>query len=380
MRTLNSRINTYKWVLGKIYQKYLQQSPSPSVRWKMHPNGDYFIAKGGDKIPPPLTCNIVLTNICNLKCTICASQNALSIERESMNIEVFRAIADTLFPVLTEVELNSAGEPLLYPHIEEVFSTIKKFGCRFKLQTNATLLKPRIVDILHDQIGEISLSIDATGGLFDEVRRGGKWEIVDHNVRELMKKRDSRRLIVQLYPTVTERTLPDMLNILEWAHELGIDKVMFHRYDPIENLSEVRPTDETMSAQMRRIGEWVQEHQDGPFIKIDTQLVKMRIEPELPTPLGKQTLRYPNYPQTLLGGHPHYICPVPTQYVDIDFHGNISACCRTQNVKLGSAVTIQEFAKSWFGPTYQNIRTALRRNSSTQSPLKKCVACIKDYL
>ncbi len=380
MYALSCRINAYKWIFGKIYRKYLVRHPTPSNLWKMHPQGDYFIERGGDKIPPPLTCNIVLTNSCNLKCTICPNQNALSIERHSMNIEVFRAIADTLFPVLTEVELNSVGEPLMYPHIEEVFATIKKFGCRFKLQTNATLLKPWITDLLCEQIGEISLSIDATGELFDTVRRGGKWEIVDRNVRELMKKRDPRRLNVQLYPTVTERTLPNMLNILDWAYELGIDKVMFNRYNPFKNDSEVRPTDEAMSAQKRRIGEWVQYHHDGPFVKIDTKLVKMRLEPELPTPLGKQALRYPNHPQTWLGGHPYYICPVPTQYIDIDFNGNVSACCRSQAVKLGSAITKQEFAKVWFGPIYQTIRTALRRNSSTQNPLKTCINCIKDHL
>lgn len=246
MRTLNSRINAYKWVLGKIYQKYLQQSPSPSSLWKMHPDGDYFIELGGNNIPPPLSCNIILTNICNLKCLICGNQSITNIKRRSMRIELFRTLAETLFPVLTAVELNSEVEPLIYPYFEEVLETIKKFGCRLILQSNATLLNSKIIDLLCEQNGEMSFSVDATGGLFDLTRRGGSWNVVDSNIRELMKKRNPEKLIVQITPVVTERTLPDMLNVLEWSYELGIDKVIFRRYEPIENSQEIRPSDNSM--------------------------------------------------------------------------------------------------------------------------------------
>jgi MoaA/NifB/PqqE/SkfB family radical SAM enzyme len=380
MRTLNSRINAYKWVLGKIYQQYLQQSPSPSSLWKMHPEGDYFIERGGNNIPPPLSCNIILTNICNLKCSICGNQSITDIKRRSMGIDIFRTLAETLFPVLTAVELNSEGEPLIYPHFEEVLETIKKFGCRLILQSNATLLNSKIIDLLCEQDGEMSFSVDATGRLFDLTRRGGSWKVVDSNIRELMKKRNPEKLIVQITPVVTERTLPDMLNVLEWSYELGVDKVIFRRYEPICNSQEIRPSDNSMLTQIKQVKRWVQKHPKAPFVSIDAKRLSWHIEPCFSTPDGKRGLVYANYPQTWFVGHPNYVCPSPIQYVDIDIEGNISACCRTQTVKLGSAVTIQDFAKAWFGNTYQEIRNALLRGSSTPNPSKECAACIQNYL
>ena len=45
--------------------------------WDLHPDGAYFRAQGGDEIPPPLVCNLGLTNKCNLRCEICGSQKHL---------------------------------------------------------------------------------------------------------------------------------------------------------------------------------------------------------------------------------------------------------------------------------------------------------------
>ena len=83
--------------------------------WKFHPRADYFLARGGTEIPPPYQCNVGLTNKCNLRCEICGSQKTLDatgVRRRHMDRATFEAVADTVFPVLTVVELNSQGDPL----------------------------------------------------------------------------------------------------------------------------------------------------------------------------------------------------------------------------------------------------------------------------
>ena len=65
-------------------------------RWLLHPQGSYFIARGGRDIPPPVYANLALTNKCNLRCEICGSQKYLDqvgIVRSHMPLDRFEAVA-----------------------------------------------------------------------------------------------------------------------------------------------------------------------------------------------------------------------------------------------------------------------------------------------
>src|SRR4051794_14979597 len=151
---------------------------SMTALWDLHPEAAFFRAQGGNEIPPPIVCNLSLTNKCNLRCEICGSQkhlDATGILRRHMDIGRFEAVAETLFPVIAEVELNSQGDPLLYPHIERVLEVIAAHHCELKVQTNGTLFTDRVIDLLTQQVGIVNLSLDAVGHRFDEVRQGGIW-------------------------------------------------------------------------------------------------------------------------------------------------------------------------------------------------------------
>src|SRR5207237_4943480 len=103
----------------------------PSDLWRLHPRGDYFLARGGSIVGPPITANLALTNKCNLRCEICGSQKYLDqteTRRRHMPFATFEAVADTIFPFLVTVELNSYGDPLLYPHTPEVLALIDLHG------------------------------------------------------------------------------------------------------------------------------------------------------------------------------------------------------------------------------------------------------------
>src|SRR5919106_1587393 len=124
--------------------------PTVGDLWLLHPHGSYFISRGGHDIPPPVYANLALTNKCNLRCEICGSQKYLDqvgIVRSHMRLGRFEAVAATLFPLLAEVELNSQGDPLLYPHIETVVERINQYKCELKVQTNGTLFTDRIIDL-----------------------------------------------------------------------------------------------------------------------------------------------------------------------------------------------------------------------------------------
>ena len=176
-----------------------------------------MLGLGGDVTPPPLIANLGLTNKCNLRCEICGSQKHLDntgIRRRHMDYGVFEAVAKTLFPFLSQVELNSQGDPLLHPRIEDVLATIERHRCEAKIQHNGTLLRDKVIDLVLRLHGVISLSLDAVGTKFDDVRRGGDWGKASPGMERLLRERDPRRLSVGVYPTVTSRTLGEALNIV----------------------------------------------------------------------------------------------------------------------------------------------------------------------
>ena len=223
--------------------------------WDFHPDAAYFKSRGGDQIPPPISCSLSLTNKCNLRCEICGSQEYLDetgVIRRNMDTDLFMDVARTIFPFIVEVELNSQGDPLLHPDIETILDEISAHGCDLKLQTNGTLFSDSVLERIHDQHGTVQISLDAVGAKFDEVRRGGVWAKAEPQLLKFLRQRDGSRLRVGLYPTVTGRTVSEALNIVRWAHEHGVDDVSFHRIQPDTELVRGRAITFGNAAHVRR--------------------------------------------------------------------------------------------------------------------------------
>jgi hypothetical protein len=72
-------------------------------------------------------------------------------------------------------------------------------------------------------------------------------------------------------------------------------------------------------------------------------------------------------------------CAAPNEYVEISLDGQISACCRSQDVQLGYATSVDQFSDVWFGKNYANIRRSLRRGETGPYPLPNCLDCIKFF-
>jgi len=346
-------------------------------RWLNHSRGRYFLRRGGTEIPPPLFANLGITDLCNLKCGICGSQNmAQPVNRRFMDPHVFRQVADTLFPLLVTVELNSRGEPLLHPQMPEMLETILDHGIFLRVQTNGTQFTDRRLALLARQTGEVSVSIDATGALFEHARAGARWEQVDRGVRDLLAARERDRLGVSLYPTLTGRTIEGAEALLAWAMEIGVDRVDFHQYDPIEASAEARPTPAQLEALRAHAASRDPAH---PIeIRLDYEVVKPGTPPLLPTPIQQ---RHPNIPRRADadGAHPVYTCMAPVQLVDIDLDGGVCVCCFLQERRLGNALTPEAFADCWFGAEYRAVRASLERASATGPLYETCRGCVARY-
>jgi len=362
--------------------------------WLLHPDAGYFLSRGGDRIPPPIYANLALTNKCNLRCEICGSQKYLDqvgIIRRHMPLDRFEAVAATLFPFLAEVELNSQGDPLLYPHIETVIKRINEHACELKVQTNGTLFSDRVIEVLRGTSGTIMLSLDAVGSRFDEVRAGGVWAKAEPTLLKFLRSRDPKRITVGLYPTLTRRTLQDVNNVVQFAADNDVEGVEFHRYSPIQNSFEEEPTAEELDRTKDQLRAWLAKNGDRLRIGLDgVSLNSSNKEDERkqvasPTKHWIRVLveatggsTYPMDPD-LTSASPVQMCSAPERYVEIGIDGQISPCCRAQDVALGYATSVEEFANVWFGKNYEKIRRSLDRSTRGPFPLPNCEPCLRFF-
>jgi len=357
--------------------KFQAYVTSPVEYWRRHPQGEYLLERGGRETLAPIYANLTLTNRCNLRCTICPSQQGLETtgsSRSEMPVEMFRRIAASVFPLLLAVELNSAGEPLSYTHIAEVLESITAHDCSLILQTNGTLFTKRNVEMLARCKGRVSLSIDAVGPLFNELRVNGKWEDVDHGTRAFMARRDAGTLDVIATPAVTERSLDGMLDVFQWSNDVGLDMVHFQPYTPIQGGREEVPSAAGMRYQANRIVEWCKRTGARTRLGMSNQL--------LYAPPGKMGLpsRVPYNFFPLEPGHPladrHFLCNAPTNALDIGVDGEVGPCCAGQGIPLGWIDSIEGFADLWFGANMAKIRRSLLRGAEGFLPHPICAACI----
>lgn len=386
---LNGRVYAYDLLLSDT--RPASQPFSGVKRWNLHPQADYFLAAGGDSIAPPLYCNLGLTNKCNLRCEICGSQkflDASSERRRHMRYETFEAVAETLFPLLTVVELNSQGDPLLHPRIESILETIARHGCDVKIQHNGTLLTNRIIDLLHQQHGTIYFSLDAVGPKFDEVRRNGVWSKAAPGMERLLRERDPNKLSVAVYPTLTGRTIHEAENVANWCAEHGVDQISFHRFVPLAASWEVAPSEEDYAAVKARMREWCRERGDPLAIYFESEcLNEQPINPRVTqhaSAAKAPIFREPHSPVMPIeagapGGDLKYSCVAPLDYVEIGLEGQMGVCCRAQDVLMGYATSVESFAEAWLGRNYDLVRGSLRRSATGRYPLPNCEGCMKFF-
>lgn len=361
-------------------------------RWLQHSRGAEILQRPGANVtPPPLAANFGLTNKCNLRCEICGSQKHLDntgVRRRHMDYATFEVAAETLFPLLSVVELNSQGDPLLYPHIQDVLRTIQRHRCEVKIQHNGTLLTNSTIDLILQQYGTLMLSLDAVGEKFDAVRRGGIWAKAQIGLERLLAERTPSRLSVGVYPTLTKRTIGEALTVANWCAERSIESIGFHRYVPVQGSWEEAPSETEYAALCDELRAWCRENNDVVQIMFEGERLNCTTPRDLRTEYPDATKKVAlvesgkfMFPLEASSRGADYFtsCSSPSEYVEIGLEGQISACCRSQDVTLGHVSSLESFADAWLGLNYTRIRRSLLRGAKGDYPLPNCASCVEFF-
>lgn len=164
---------------------------------------------------------------CNLNCNACCFKEKYG-EKGIMSPSTFDKLKGC-FSEISDVELQCNAEPLLNPEFGEIIKSIKNENknIRISLVTNGTLLTERNTEILLGSgIDRFSVSVDAAEkGLFEELRRGAKFDFVINNLKNAVELRNKTKSNCKIgVVTVSSKSnLSQLKSILELVKKLGVD-------------------------------------------------------------------------------------------------------------------------------------------------------------
>ncbi len=149
----------------------------------------------------PLEGNFDLTYRCNNNCRHCwlrIPPDAKEKEAE-LSFEEIRKIADEAKKMGCRKWAVSGGEPMLRPDFAEIFDYLTKKASSYSINTNGTLITPRIAQLMKRKGSKMVAIYGATAEVHDHVTRNpGSFETTMRGFRYL--KENSAGFIVQIIP------------------------------------------------------------------------------------------------------------------------------------------------------------------------------------
>jgi len=128
---------------------FVPLSPSPSLRYIL----------------------IHITSKCNLKCMHCYVDK----KGVDMDLDVFKRVIGEFFEMGGIKVMITGGEPLIHPKIEDFFRIVNRYGIRFELLTNGTVINENNAELIRNYVDEVQVSIDGIDG-HDRLRGKGSLE------------------------------------------------------------------------------------------------------------------------------------------------------------------------------------------------------------
>lgn len=213
----------------------------------------------------PLSLDLKLNNVCNLKCRICgpqASSTFLKEHEERFNIKIEDRnywLSDKILGTENESVIKlwalklrhleiTGGEPMASPEnikiLEILIASERAHEITILLNTNGTLYNKKFINLLtkFKQV-TISLSIDDIGPRLEYERYPTEWSIIQQNLEKFCQLRDLHPNIwLTLCPTVSIFNVYYLPEYIKWANDLNIDRyynvLHYHPCYSIKNLPE----------------------------------------------------------------------------------------------------------------------------------------------
>ncbi len=291
----------------------------------------------------PIIAQIETSNICNLKCKMCA--HVVEWWRKenppkNLTLDEFKLIINQL-PYIQFALINGVGEPLLNPHILDMIQYAHSKGIKTGFFTNAVLLTHDMSRKLLNANGltNINVSIDAgKPESFERIRVGAKFSEVCNNIESFIKIRaemNKREPVFTVYMVVMRENVEEIPLLIKTVGGLGVRRLAFHS---------ILESEETEGKSISK-----------EEVKLFEKYKKLAAEHNVTLFLGKIT----DGSSSILENRK---CNEPWRVVYVNVNGKINPCCYSYYDKSGDMGNIfkKNLADIWNDSPYRNFRHELK--------------------
>lgn len=177
----------------------------------------------------PTQVKYTVGNQCNLACRMCIPQYSSRVgtvwKNIGKNFSIYRDEFDYESYILQNIDSINfidiiGGEPFYNNKTQKFLQKIISTGCAEKIKlhacTNATRIDQNLIYLLK-QFKEcvISVSIDATGNLYEYIRPGADWQKLCQNIDMIQEN----SIQIQIAPTLSVYNILNFKDLIEWSKQ-----------------------------------------------------------------------------------------------------------------------------------------------------------------
>ena len=332
------------------------------------------VVHGGLWPPMPVRLQVETTDLCNLKCRMCAREVIDGMNSRHMGLEPFKKLINQTDPFY--VTLNGLGEPLLDNTIFQKLELLHRRGVMTSMPTNGTYIRRGNIEKLVRNLPDVlHFSIDgATKESYEYVRVLGDFEEIVEHYRKLLdlrahgKTRPGTKIAIQcVLQKANLQDYRDMYRLVQSMPELdSFDLVPIFTYG-LEGgkFAYLIPSREEVTDLHRNLDQAIAAapNEDERAFYRRWKEISGRWLKEAPEPAVSSNHQAVN----------SHSCMVPWFSSYVDAKGRVYPCCFLTNTEhvMGN-IYGSSFADVWHGENYRKFRNNLRHDRKN---LHGCATC-----
>ena len=324
----------------------------------------------------PAWIEFTTNNVCNLRCVMCGQSDG----ERPMKMEDAKA-EQLLDEVLEHASLLSPmanSEPML-GNIKLILEKAREHDTYLNIITNATIMNGERFRAMADRIFKISLSMDShIKEVFERVRPGSRFELVDKNVREIVPVAAELRVPLAFNFVFMSANAEHLAGFVDYVADVGGAEVpaeirvqpMLYNAKGCEGMSpHERYSTEELESFIDQACARAEEH----HIILDVDLpgrLRRNVTPVPPLIRGIMPDLLTRSIQHIRERYPQF-CHMASYYMKIDPDGTVFPCCRAPSELIMGNVHESSATEIWNNEKYQ----AFRKRMHDQDYPEACRSC-----
>lgn len=202
-----------------------------SGNYNAFPANKYDLHSSDDNIYPTQM-SFEISNLCNLECIMCNGMYSSLIRKNREHLPpVQNNYPDNFIEQLNEfiphlkIATFIGGEPLIIKEYYKIWESIIALNrnCTIHIQTNATVIPEKFINLLNTGQFDIGISIDAvTKEKYEAIRINANFEQVFYNIEKLLNFRKRKNIFFNLNFCVMTNNWEELPLFIEYANKRNL--------------------------------------------------------------------------------------------------------------------------------------------------------------